>query len=62
MVTTWNKFCFNTGYVEVAISMPGSPQVPGLWPGLFTPFLNEKKLNQTAGAWSLGNLVSRRSD
>ena len=38
MVTTWNKFCFNTGYVEVSISMPGSPQVPGLWPGLFTPF------------------------
>ncbi|KAJ3568743.1 hypothetical protein NP233_g5518 [Leucocoprinus birnbaumii] len=40
MITTWNKFCFNTGYIEVSISMPGSPQAPGLWPG----------------AWTLGNL------
>ncbi|KXN88174.1 hypothetical protein AN958_07633 [Leucoagaricus sp. SymC.cos] len=40
MLTSWNKFCFNTGYVEMSISMPGSPKAPGLWPG----------------AWSLGNL------
>ena len=27
--------CFNTGYVEVSVSMPGvqGAPVPGLWPG-----------------------------
>ncbi|KAF8964222.1 beta-glucan synthesis-associated protein-domain-containing protein [Flammula alnicola] len=40
MLTSWNKMCFTTGYIEVSISMPGSPSAPGLWPG----------------AWTLGNL------
>ncbi|KAJ7600970.1 glycoside hydrolase family 16 protein [Mycena floridula] len=40
MITSWNKLCFTTGYVEVSISMPGSPSAPGLWPG----------------AWTMGNL------
>jgi beta-glucanase (GH16 family) len=40
MVTTWNKVCFTTGYIEVNVSMPGSPQAPGFWPG----------------AWTMGNL------
>ncbi|KAF9565666.1 glycoside hydrolase family 16 protein [Agrocybe pediades] len=42
MVTSWNKMCFNTGYIEVSVSMPGDQwnPVPGLWPG----------------AWTLGNL------
>ncbi|KAI6129754.1 glycoside hydrolase family 16 protein [Pisolithus croceorrhizus] len=40
MVTSWNKFCFTTGYIEVSMSMPGSPLAPGLWPG----------------AWTMGNL------
>ncbi|KAF8895468.1 glycoside hydrolase family 16 protein [Infundibulicybe gibba] len=40
MLTSWNKLCFNTGYIEVSISMPGSPTAPGLWPG----------------AWTMGNL------
>ncbi|KAF8194222.1 beta-glucan synthesis-associated protein [Pholiota molesta] len=40
MLTSWNKFCYTTGYVEVSISLPGLPSTPGLWPG----------------AWSLGNL------
>ncbi|EPQ51074.1 beta-glucan synthesis-associated [Gloeophyllum trabeum ATCC 11539] len=40
MLQGWNKFCFTTGYVEVSISMPGSPSAPGLWPG----------------AWTMGNL------
>ncbi|KAJ7164658.1 glycoside hydrolase family 16 protein [Mycena crocata] len=40
MLQSWNKFCFTTGYVEVAISLPGSPQQPGFWPG----------------AWTMGNL------
>lgn len=33
MVTSWNKLCFTTGYIEVSISLPGAPKVPGLWPG-----------------------------
>ncbi|KAI6103091.1 glycoside hydrolase family 16 protein [Pisolithus croceorrhizus] len=40
MLTSWNKFCFTTGYIEVSMSMPGSPLAPGLWPG----------------AWTMGNL------
>ncbi|KAI0789622.1 glycoside hydrolase family 16 protein [Abortiporus biennis] len=40
MLTSWNKFCFTTGYIEVSISLPGSPRAPGLWPG----------------AWMMGNL------
>ncbi|KAG5654257.1 hypothetical protein H0H81_005500 [Sphagnurus paluster] len=40
MMQSWNKLCFSTGYVEVSVSLPGSPQVPGLWPGV----------------WSMGNL------
>ncbi|RDB17955.1 Beta-glucan synthesis-associated protein SKN1 [Hypsizygus marmoreus] len=40
MLTSWNKLCFNTGYVEMSISMAGSPKAAGLWPG----------------AWSMGNL------
>lgn len=40
MLQSWNKFCFTTGYIEVSISMPGSPRAPGLWPA----------------AWTMGNL------
>ncbi|KAI1794793.1 glycoside hydrolase family 16 protein [Ganoderma leucocontextum] len=40
MLQSWNKFCFTTGYVEVSVSMPGSPRAPGLWPA----------------AWTMGNL------
>lgn len=44
MITSWNKICFTTGYIEVSVSLPGSPDAAGLWPG----------------AWTLGNLVSER--
>ncbi|KIJ62624.1 glycoside hydrolase family 16 protein [Hydnomerulius pinastri MD-312] len=40
MLTSWNKLCFTTGYIEVSVSLPGSPQAPGFWPG----------------AWTMGNL------
>ncbi|EJF56666.1 glycoside hydrolase family 16 protein [Dichomitus squalens LYAD-421 SS1] len=40
MLQSWNKLCFTTGYIEVSVSMPGSPQAPGLWPA----------------AWTMGNL------
>lgn len=41
MLQTWNKFCFTTGYIEVKVSLPGSPRAPGLWPAV----------------WTMGNLV-----
>ncbi|KAG9315728.1 glycoside hydrolase family 16 protein [Chiua virens] len=40
MLTSWNKLCFTTGYLEVSLSLPGSSQGPGFWPG----------------AWTMGNL------
>lgn len=40
MVTSWNKICFTTGYIEVSISLPGNSRTSGLWPA----------------AWTLGNL------
>jgi beta-glucanase (GH16 family) len=42
MLQGWNKFCFTTGYVEVSVSLPGSVNVQGFWPGV----------------WSMGNLVN----
>jgi len=42
MLQGWNKFCFTTGYVEVSVSLPGSVNAQGFWPGV----------------WSMGNLVS----
>ena len=32
MMSTWNNFCFTGGIVEVAVTLPGSPTVSGLWP------------------------------
>jgi beta-glucanase (GH16 family) len=40
MISTWNKLCFTTGYIEMSVSMPGTPDAPGLWPA----------------AWTMGNL------
>lgn len=40
MLQSWNKFCFTGGYIETAISLPGTPDAPGFWPG----------------AWTMGNL------
>ncbi|KAJ7288522.1 glycoside hydrolase family 16 protein [Mycena rebaudengoi] len=40
MLQSWNKFCFTTGYIEVSVSLPGTPSSPGFWPG----------------AWTMGNL------
>ena len=36
MLTSWNKFCFTTGYIEVSVSLPGSSDVAGFWPGIWT--------------------------
>ncbi len=40
MISSWNKFCFTGGLFEVNVSLPGSPQVFGFWPAV----------------WSMGNL------
>ncbi|KAI0639472.1 glycoside hydrolase family 16 protein [Trametes polyzona] len=40
MMSTWNKFCFTGGLVEVSVSLPGFNNVHGLWPAV----------------WAMGNL------
>jgi len=40
LLTSWNKFCFQGGILQVNVSYPGEPDVPGLWPAV----------------WLLGNL------
>uniref|UniRef100_A0A8H8CRD2 GH16 domain-containing protein n=1 Tax=Psilocybe cubensis TaxID=181762 RepID=A0A8H8CRD2_PSICU len=36
MMSTWNKFCFTGGLVETAVTLPGSTNVVGLWPAIWT--------------------------
>ncbi|KAH7097757.1 concanavalin A-like lectin/glucanase [Auriculariales sp. MPI-PUGE-AT-0066] len=36
MVTTWNKFCFSSGYIEIRAQLPGLATTAGYWPGLWT--------------------------
>ena len=58
MLTSWNKLCFNTGYIEVSVSLPGSPTAPGLWPGMSLSKYQVSNVYLTALAvWTLGNLV-----
>lgn len=40
LVTSWNKFCFTGGYIEVKLQLPGRHNASGLWPA----------------AWTMGNL------
>lgn len=40
MVTSWNKWCFTGGYMEMSVRLPGNAQVPGFWPAF----------------WAMGNL------
>lgn len=37
-LSSWNKFCFTGGYIEVSTSLPGNPvqQAYGFWPGIWT--------------------------
>lgn len=35
MLQSWNKFCFQGGYIEFSMKMPGSPSTSGYWPGLW---------------------------
>ncbi|KAM0754664.1 beta-glucan synthesis-associated [Meredithblackwellia eburnea MCA 4105] len=36
MLQSWNKFCFTGGYIEVNVSLPGTPTAQGFWPGAWT--------------------------
>lgn len=36
MLQSWNKFCFTGGLIEVSVRLPGSSEVNGLWPGVWT--------------------------
>lgn len=36
MMSSWNKFCFTGGLLEVAVVLPGSPTVSGFWPAVWT--------------------------
>lgn len=40
MVQSWNKLCFKGGRLEASISLPGSGEIEGYWPGF----------------WAMGNL------
>lgn len=40
MLQSWNKFCFQGGYVEVSVILPGAHDTEGFWPAI----------------WLLGNL------
>ena len=36
MLQSWNKFCFQGGYIEFSALLPGTEKEAGWWPGLWT--------------------------
>ncbi|KAI5481578.1 glycoside hydrolase family 16 protein [Pseudohyphozyma bogoriensis] len=36
MLSSWNKFCFTGGIMEVRVSLPGTSEAQGYWPGVWT--------------------------
>ncbi|KAI0053742.1 glycoside hydrolase family 16 protein [Auriscalpium vulgare] len=36
MMSSWNKFCYTGGYLEVSVMLPGLTNVVGLWPSVWT--------------------------
>ncbi|TFK99447.1 beta-glucan synthesis-associated [Pterulicium gracile] len=36
LMSTWNKLCFQGGYIEASIVLPGENDVAGLWPAFWT--------------------------
>ncbi|TXT13449.1 hypothetical protein VHUM_00816 [Vanrija humicola] len=37
MIQSWNQLCFQYSYyMEVSVSLPGTPRVGGFWPGVWT--------------------------
>ncbi|KOS14920.1 kre6-glucan synthase subunit [Malassezia pachydermatis] len=35
MLQSWNKMCFQGGYIEASVVLPGGPQTQGYWPGFW---------------------------
>ncbi|KAF4619651.1 hypothetical protein D9613_005269 [Agrocybe pediades] len=36
LMSSWNKFCFTGGYIEVSVQLPGLNNVAGMWPAVWT--------------------------
>lgn len=36
MMSSWNKFCFTGGLIEVSVVLPGANNIAGLWPAVWT--------------------------
>ncbi|KAF9007051.1 glycoside hydrolase family 16 protein [Cyathus striatus] len=36
MLQTWNKFCFTGGILEASVTLPGSSNISGFWPAVWT--------------------------
>lgn len=62
MLQSWNKLCFTGGYIEVSVSLPGSPQIAGFWPGAHLQLVSRGRDLLTLdpvlpGVWTMGNLA-----
>ncbi|KAF1962965.1 beta-glucan synthesis-associated [Byssothecium circinans] len=53
MIQSWNKLCYKGGHLEASISLPGSGEVSGLWPGFWTMgnLARPGYLGSTEGLW-----------
>lgn len=53
MLQSWNKLCFQGGYIEFAIIQPGSHSTQGYWPGawIFGNLARPGYLGTTDGMW-----------
>ncbi|CAD6934693.1 unnamed protein product [Tilletia controversa] len=53
MLQSWNKFCFQGGYIEFNALQPGRPDTMGYWPGLWTMgnLGRPGYLSSTEGLW-----------
>lgn len=47
MVTTWNKFCFTSGVIEISVQLPGKPSRGGLWPAFWVRILAIRRRIET---------------
>jgi beta-glucanase (GH16 family) len=56
MMSTWNKFCFTGGLIEVSARLPGANDILGLWPAVWTM----GNLGRAGYGASLDGMVSPR--
>ena len=52
-ITSWNRVCFQGGYLEVRFRMPGSYGMDGLWPAIWTMgnLLRDNHLVRNRNIW-----------